>query len=199
MTEQSAATTTESDAADILSRSQTVFMVTALVLSVVSFMLNATMLSPAIRDINTHLGRRRIRADFELLLSRRRDRQRGADPVERLPRSQAHSDRRPDPVVHRNAVVRRQHLAAGGGGGPDHAGRLQHQLRPVLPDHAGTPDPGSVRRLLRGDLGGQRWGGRHRRAARRIPGRPFRLSLDLRADPGDRRHRGRVCLESLAR
>jgi uncharacterized membrane protein len=35
---------------------QTVFMVTALVLSVVSFMLNATMLSPAIRDINTHLG-----------------------------------------------------------------------------------------------------------------------------------------------
>ena len=28
----------------------------ALVFSVVSFMLNATMLSPAIRDINTHLG-----------------------------------------------------------------------------------------------------------------------------------------------
>jgi MFS family permease len=56
MTEQSAATTTESDAAGILSRSQTVFMVSALVLSVVSFMLNATMLSPAIRDINAHLG-----------------------------------------------------------------------------------------------------------------------------------------------
>jgi hypothetical protein len=36
-----------------LTRSQTVFMVTALVLSVVSFMLNATMLSPGIRDINT--------------------------------------------------------------------------------------------------------------------------------------------------
>jgi MFS family permease len=31
-------------------------MVAALVLSVVSFMLNATMLSPAIRDINAHLG-----------------------------------------------------------------------------------------------------------------------------------------------
>ena len=31
-------------------------MVAALVLSVISFMLNATMLSPAIRDINTHLG-----------------------------------------------------------------------------------------------------------------------------------------------
>lgn len=39
-----------------LTRSQTVFMVSALVLSVVSFMLNATMLAPAIRDINTHLG-----------------------------------------------------------------------------------------------------------------------------------------------
>ena len=39
-----------------LTRGQTVFMVAALVLSVASFMLNATMLSPAIRDINTHLG-----------------------------------------------------------------------------------------------------------------------------------------------
>ena len=56
MTEQSAATTMESDAAGLLSRSQTVFMVSALVLSVISFMLNATMLSPAIGDINTHLG-----------------------------------------------------------------------------------------------------------------------------------------------
>src|SRR5271163_1657374 len=56
MTEQSAATTAESDAAGLLSRSQTVFMVAALLLSVISFMLNATMLSPAIGDINTHLG-----------------------------------------------------------------------------------------------------------------------------------------------
>jgi MFS family permease len=46
----------ESQPADTLSRSETVFMVAALVLSVVSFMLNATMLSPAIRDINGHLG-----------------------------------------------------------------------------------------------------------------------------------------------
>jgi uncharacterized membrane protein len=44
--------TIESTLTGALTRSQTVFMVTALVLSVVSFMLNA----PAIRDINTHLG-----------------------------------------------------------------------------------------------------------------------------------------------
>jgi predicted MFS family arabinose efflux permease len=56
MTEQTAATTMESQPAGSLSRSETVFMVAALVLSVVSFMLNATMLSPAIRDINAHLG-----------------------------------------------------------------------------------------------------------------------------------------------
>jgi MFS family permease len=56
MTEQTAATTTESEPAGALSRSQTVLMVAALVLSVASFMLNATMLSPAIRDINAHLG-----------------------------------------------------------------------------------------------------------------------------------------------
>ncbi|MFZ0906162.1 MAG: MFS transporter [Mycobacterium sp.] len=56
MTEQTAATTTENEPAGALARSQTVFMVAALVLSVISFMLNATMLSPAIRDINTHLG-----------------------------------------------------------------------------------------------------------------------------------------------
>jgi predicted MFS family arabinose efflux permease len=48
--------TIDSVRAGTLTRSQTVFMVTALVLSVVSFMLNATMLSPAIRDINAHLG-----------------------------------------------------------------------------------------------------------------------------------------------
>ncbi len=46
----------ESEPAGTLSRSQTVFMVTALVLSVVSFMLNASMLAPAIRDINSQLG-----------------------------------------------------------------------------------------------------------------------------------------------
>jgi MFS family permease len=39
-----------------LSRSQTAFLVAALVASVISFGLNATMLSPAIRDINTELG-----------------------------------------------------------------------------------------------------------------------------------------------
>ncbi len=48
--------TVDSARAGTLTRGQTVFMVAALVLSVVSFMLNATMLSPAIRDINTHLG-----------------------------------------------------------------------------------------------------------------------------------------------
>jgi predicted MFS family arabinose efflux permease len=56
MTEDTATTTTESDDAGSLSRGQTVFMVAALVLSVVSFMLNATMLAPAIHDINSHLG-----------------------------------------------------------------------------------------------------------------------------------------------
>jgi MFS family permease len=47
---------TTTSTARALSPSQTVFMVTALVASVTSFMLNATMLSPAIRDINAHLG-----------------------------------------------------------------------------------------------------------------------------------------------
>jgi len=50
------ARTTEGDDADSLSRSQTAFMVAALVTSVISFQLNATMLGPAIRDINTELG-----------------------------------------------------------------------------------------------------------------------------------------------
>ena|ERR1700689_2566849 len=48
--------TIESTRSGALTRGQTVFMVAALMLSVASFMLNATMLSPAIRDINTHLG-----------------------------------------------------------------------------------------------------------------------------------------------
>jgi MFS family permease len=48
--------TIESTRGGALTRGQTVFMVAALVLSVASFMLNATMLAPAIRDINTHLG-----------------------------------------------------------------------------------------------------------------------------------------------
>jgi MFS family permease len=56
MTDQIAAKTTKSDAAEGLSQSQTVFMVSALVLSVMAFMLNATMLAPAIRDLNSHLG-----------------------------------------------------------------------------------------------------------------------------------------------
>jgi hypothetical protein len=50
------ARTTEGDGADSLSRSQTAFLVAALVASVISFQLNATMLGPAIRDINTELG-----------------------------------------------------------------------------------------------------------------------------------------------
>jgi MFS family permease len=50
------ARTTDGDDADSLSRSQTAFMVAALVTSVISFQLNATMLGPAIRDINTELG-----------------------------------------------------------------------------------------------------------------------------------------------
>ena len=50
------ARTTEGDGASSLSRSQTAFMVAALVASVISFQLNATMLGPAIRDINTALG-----------------------------------------------------------------------------------------------------------------------------------------------
>ena len=56
MTEQRTATTTERGPASTLSQSQTVFMVSALVLSVMAFMLNATMLAPAIGDLNAHLG-----------------------------------------------------------------------------------------------------------------------------------------------
>jgi predicted MFS family arabinose efflux permease len=56
MTERTAAPATERDGDGSLSRGQTVFMVAALVLSVITFMLNATMLAPAIRDINAHLG-----------------------------------------------------------------------------------------------------------------------------------------------
>jgi len=52
MTQPAAAETT----GGALPRNQTVFMVTALAVSVASFMLNATMFSPAIRDINAHLG-----------------------------------------------------------------------------------------------------------------------------------------------
>jgi hypothetical protein len=51
-----AARTTEDDGAGSLSRSQTAFLVAALVASVISFQLNATMLGPAIRDIDTELG-----------------------------------------------------------------------------------------------------------------------------------------------
>jgi hypothetical protein len=61
MTQPAAAQTTQSEDARALSRSQTVFMVTALAVSVAAFMLNATMFSPAIRDINAHLGRTGMR------------------------------------------------------------------------------------------------------------------------------------------
>jgi predicted MFS family arabinose efflux permease len=56
MNQPATATTTQSEGANVSSRGQTVFMVTALAVSVAAFMLNATMLSPAIRDINAHLG-----------------------------------------------------------------------------------------------------------------------------------------------
>ena len=49
------ARTSEGDGASSLSRSRTAFLVAALVASVISFQLNATMLGPAIRDINTEL------------------------------------------------------------------------------------------------------------------------------------------------
>jgi predicted MFS family arabinose efflux permease len=48
--------TATAEGAAPLSRRQTAFMVAALVASVISFQLNATMLAPAIRDINTELG-----------------------------------------------------------------------------------------------------------------------------------------------
>jgi predicted MFS family arabinose efflux permease len=50
------ARTSEGDGPSSLSRSRTAFLVAALVASVISFQLNATMLGPAIRDINTELG-----------------------------------------------------------------------------------------------------------------------------------------------
>jgi predicted MFS family arabinose efflux permease len=56
MNARPAATMTKAKSDDAMSRSRTVFMVAALVLSVISFMLNATMLGPAIHDINSHLG-----------------------------------------------------------------------------------------------------------------------------------------------
>jgi MFS family permease len=56
MSEHTAGAATKSTDAGELSRGQTVTMVAALALCVMSFMLNATMLGPAIRDINTHLG-----------------------------------------------------------------------------------------------------------------------------------------------
>jgi MFS family permease len=56
MTEHTVATTTERRGAESMSHGQTVFMMTALILSVISFMLNATMLAPAIHDIDSHLG-----------------------------------------------------------------------------------------------------------------------------------------------
>jgi hypothetical protein len=81
-----AARTTEDDGAGSLSRSQTAFLVAALVASVISFQLNATMLGPAIRDIDTELGAGRVHGDGELLLPLRGDRKRGVYPPERLHR-----------------------------------------------------------------------------------------------------------------
>lgn len=56
MSELSMSTPAKRVGTSSLSRTQTVLMVAALVLSVMSFMLNATMLGPAIRDINSDLG-----------------------------------------------------------------------------------------------------------------------------------------------
>ncbi|MEB4211371.1 MFS transporter [Mycobacterium sp. 94-17] len=56
MSESLLAKATEDNGTGPLSQGRTVLMVSALALAVMSFMLNATMLGPAIRDINTHLG-----------------------------------------------------------------------------------------------------------------------------------------------
>jgi MFS family permease len=56
VSESPVAAATKDDGISALSRSRTVFMVGALSLSVMLFVLNATMLGPAFRDINIHLG-----------------------------------------------------------------------------------------------------------------------------------------------
>ena len=56
MTQPAAAKTAQGEDDRALARGQMVFMVTALAVSVASFSLNATMFSPAVRDINAHLG-----------------------------------------------------------------------------------------------------------------------------------------------
>ncbi|WP_264034561.1 MFS transporter [Mycobacterium interjectum] len=56
MVSESPAATTKDAGITTMSRGPAAFMVAALSLSVTSFTLNATMLGPAIRDINTHLG-----------------------------------------------------------------------------------------------------------------------------------------------
>ncbi len=56
MSQPNEATTKGGPASDSLSSRQIVFMVAALLVAVMSFQLNATMLSPAIRDIETELG-----------------------------------------------------------------------------------------------------------------------------------------------
>ena len=67
---------------DSLSRRQIVLLVTALVFSVMSFSLNATMLSPAVRDINETLGPGAFAAMSTPFYHGRGDRQRRADPME---------------------------------------------------------------------------------------------------------------------
>lgn len=56
MVSESSVATTKDAGITAMSRGPAAFMVAALSLSVTSFTLNATMLGPAIRDINTHLG-----------------------------------------------------------------------------------------------------------------------------------------------
>lgn len=56
MVSESRAATANDAGVTTMSRRPAAFMVAALSLSVTSFTLNATMLGPAIRDINTHLG-----------------------------------------------------------------------------------------------------------------------------------------------
>ncbi|SBS75058.1 hypothetical protein MHPYR_200008 [uncultured Mycobacterium sp.] len=135
-----------------------------------------------------------VRGHVDAVLSGRRDRQRGADPVERLHRAQARPDRDRDRDVHRDGAVP-EHIAADRGGGPVPAGRLEHHLWPGLPDPAEPPVRCHVRRVLRGYGVHQRRGGRRRRVSRRHHDRRLRLPLDLRADPGGRPDRPRFRVE----
>src|SRR4029077_11499718 len=110
---------TEDDDAGSLSRSQTAFLVAELVASVISFQLNATMLGPAIRDIDTELvpGAFAAMANYFYLSGAI------ANVVfirssERLHRPQVRAARHHDRAVHRDGVVHCGLIAAGRAAGP---------------------------------------------------------------------------------